>query len=418
MLPTQLLIRHIADRRPGSLRGKIMSSSAGYTVTDADPFSPEFFNDPYPYHEALREAGPAVRLSRYSAWAVARHDDVSRALHDWQTFSSARGVGLADFAKEEPWRPPSLVLEADPPLHDRARGILNRVLSPAVIRKLKDSFSQTAEQLVDQLALAGEFDAVPDLAEAFPLGVFPDAVGVSREGRELLIAYGNLTFDALGPRSDRLNQRMADAATAIAWVQAQTQRAALGEGFGTAIHAAVDEGKITAQEAPLLVRSLLSAGLDTTVAGLGAALHCLARFPEQFQRLRHEPGLARAAFEEAVRLESPVQHFFRTSTRATDVGGTAIGEGEKVLLMFGAANRDPRRWERPCTYDMTRNSAGHLGFGAGIHNCVGQVLARLEGEVVLTALARRVRSISVTGPIRYRFNNSLRCLESLPVRFL
>jgi cytochrome P450 len=209
---------------------------------------------------------------------------------------------------------------------------------------------------------------------------------------------------------------MADAAPAIAWVQAQTQRTALSEGFGTAIHAAVDEGEIAAHEAPLLVRSLLSAGLDTTVAGLGAAIHCLARFPDQFQRLRDEPGLARAAFEEAIRLESPVQQFFRTSTRETNVGGTAIGEGEKVLLFFGAANRDPRRWECPDTYDITRNNAGHVGFGAGIHNCVGQVLARLEGEVVLTALARKAQSIMITGHAKYRFNNSLRALKSLPVR--
>jgi cytochrome P450 len=393
-----------------------MSNSSNRSVSESDPFSLEFFNDPYPYHEAMRDAGPAVRLSRYGAWAVARHDDVIRVLNDWQTFSSARGVGLADFAREKPWRPPSLVLEADPPLHDRARNVLNRILSPAAIRKLRESFAEAADHLVDQLVAAGDCDAVPALAEAFPLGVFPDAVGVAREGRHLLLAYGNLTFDALGPRTERLDKRMADAAPAIAWVQAQTQRAALGEGLGTAIHAAVDAGEITAQEAPLLVRSLLSAGLDTTVASLGAALHCLARFPEQFQRLRDEPDLARAAFEEAIRLESPVQHFFRTTTREADFGDTTIAEGEKVLLLFGAANRDPRRWEHPDSYLVTRGSAGHVGFGAGIHNCVGQVLARLEGEVVLTALARKACSITITRPVRHRYNNTLRGLESLPVR--
>ena len=132
--------------------------------------------------------------------------------------------------------------------------------------------------------------------------------------------------------------------------------------------------------------------------------------------MRDEPGLARAAFEEAIRLESPVQHFFRTTTRKADIGGTTIGEGEKVLLLFGAANRDPRRWERPDEYDISRSSAGHVAFGAGIHMCVGQVLARLEGEVVLTALARKARSMTIGGPVRHRFNNTLRSLESLPIR--
>ena len=103
-----------------------MVASAAYPTSNSDPFSLEFFKDPYPHHEALREAGPVVRLSRYDVWAVARHEEVSRVLTDWQTFTSARGVGLADFLKEKPWRPPSLVLEADPPLHDRARNVLNR----------------------------------------------------------------------------------------------------------------------------------------------------------------------------------------------------------------------------------------------------------------------------------------------------
>ncbi len=393
-----------------------MVASLAYPRTSSDPFSQEFFADPYPHHEALREAGPVVRLSRYGAWAVARHGEVSRVLTDWQGFTSARGVGLADFLKEKPWRPPSLVLEADPPLHDRARNVLNRVLSPVAVRALRDTFAQAAEQLVDRLVMCGEFDAILDLAEAFPLSVFPDAVGVAAEGRHHLLVYGDLTFDALGPRDERLEQKVADAAPAIAWVQAQTQRSALNEGFGAAIHRAVDSGEITAGEAPLLVRSLLSAGLDTTVSSIGAAIHCLARSPEQFQRLRENPHLARAAFEEAVRLESPVQHFFRTTTREVTIGDTTLDEGEKVLVLFGAANRDPRRWQHPDHYEIARSSAGHVAFGTGIHNCVGQVLARLEGEVVLTALARKASSITMTGPARYLFNNSLRSLASLPLR--
>ena len=119
--------------------------------------------------------------------------------------------------------------------------------------------------------------------------------------------------------------------------------------------------------------------------------------PTSSQRLRADPGLARAAFEEAVRLESPVQTFFRTTTREVEIGGVPIDEGEKVLMFLGAANRDPRRWERPEDYDIARRNAGHVGFGTGIHGCVGQVLARLEGECVLAALARKAAAIEITG---------------------
>jgi 4-methoxybenzoate monooxygenase (O-demethylating) len=186
-------------------------------------------------------------------------------------------------------------------------------------------------------------------------------------------------------------------------------------GFGAAIHAAADTGELTAEEAPIVARSLLTAGVDTTVSGLGAAVYCLARVPDQFAKLRAEPALTRAAFEEAVRYETPVQTFFRTTTRDVEIGGTQLGEGEKVLMLLGSANRDPRQWERPDEYDITRRTVGHVGFGSGIHQCVGMLLARLEGECVLSALARKVAAIEITGPPRRRYNNTLRGLASLPV---
>ncbi len=385
-------------------------------TSDIDPYTEEYFEDPFPAHEALREAGPVVRLTRYNVLAVARYDEVRAVLMDWASFSSARGAGLADFKKEKPWRLPSLVLETDPPLHDRTRKVLDRVLSPAAMRKLRADFAAAAETLIDQLVERRSFDAIPDLAEAFPLTVFPDAVGMPRENRRYLLPYSNMVFNSFGPRNAFFEAAVKDAEPVIAWIQAQSRRAALApNGFGAAIHAAADSGDLTPEEAPIVVRSVLTAGVDTTVSGLGAAMYCLACFPEQFQRLRADPALARAAFEEAVRFESPVQTFFRTTTREVEIGGERIGEGEKILMFLGAANRDPRRWEHPYEYDITRQNAAHVAFGAGIHFCVGQALARLEGEVVLAALARKAASIEIAGPVRRRYNNTLRGLANLPV---
>ena len=384
---------------------------------DIDPFCRAFFDDPYPAHAAMRDAAPVVYLPRYGIHAVARYDDVRAMLLDWGSFTSARGVGISDFAKEKPWRLPSLLLEADPPLHDRTRKLMDKVLTPAAIRGLRQSFTLAAEAMVDELLRRETFDAVRDLAEAYPLTVFPDAVGMPPENRRFLLPYGNMVFNSFGPRNALFEAAAADAEPVLAWVQAQSRRDALSpNGFGAAIHAAADDGDVSVAEAEILVRSLLTAGVDTTVNGLCAAVMCLARFPAAFQQLRADPTLARAAFEEAVRLESPVQTFFRTTARDVVIGEETIPEGTKILMFLAAANRDPRRWEQPDHYDITRRNAGHVGFGTGIHGCVGAVLARLEGELVLAALARKVTSIEIAGEPKRRYNNTLRGMASLPVR--
>ena len=384
---------------------------------DIDPFSEEFLENPYPFHERLREAGPVVRLKPHGLWGMARFAEVDAALRDWRSFSSASGVGLSDFRKEKPWRVPSLILEADPPLHSRTRTVLARTMSPGATRGMRENFAREAEALVARLVAQGEFDAVQDLAEIYPLKVFPDALGLSAEGRENLLPYGRMVFNGFGPRNALFEEAMANAKPVLEWVAASCRREALSpDGMGALVYAAVDLGELTAEEAPLLVRSFLSAGVDTTVNGLANALYCLATHPDQWQILNDDPSLARAAFEEALRHEAAVQTFFRTTTRPVEISGVRLGEGEKVLLFLAAANRDPRRWNAPERFDIRRPAGGHVGFGAGIHGCVGQMVARLEGELVLAALARRVRKIELLAAPRRRLNNTLRGLASLPVR--
>jgi cytochrome P450 len=387
-----------------------------YPVSELDPFSTEFLSDPHPFHEQLREAGPVVWLERYGIWAIARHEQVHAVLGDWETFCSSAGVGLSDFRKEKPWRPPSILLEADPPLHTRTRGVVMRVVSRPAIDALRETFTREAETLLDQLVTQGSFDAVKQLSEVYPLKVFPDAVGLGPEGRENLLPYGSMVFNAFGPRNKLFEDAMANAGPIRDWILSRCRREALAPGgFGAQIYAAVDAGTISEEEAALMVRSFLSAGLDTTVHALGNAIHCFARNPDQWRLLQEDPSQARAAFEEVVRYEGPVQTFFRTTTKEVDVAGVRLSAGEKVLLFLAAANRDPRRWDQPERFDIRRQTLGHVGFGNGIHGCVGQTVARLEGEIVLNALARRVDSIELSGEPRLLLNNTLRGWASLPV---
>src|SRR2546425_4486400 len=178
------------------------STASGVPHLDVDPFDMNFFADPYPTHELLRETGPVVYPDKWKVYGVARHAEVHAVLNDPATFCSSRGVGLSDFSKEKPWRPPSIILEADPPEHTRTRAVLSQVLSPTALKQVRDRFAAAAAAKVDELLERRSFDAIADLAEAYPMSVFPDAVGLKQEGREHLLPYAAVAFNAFGPPNE------------------------------------------------------------------------------------------------------------------------------------------------------------------------------------------------------------------------
>lgn len=386
---------------------------------DADPYDEAVLTDPLPFFAALRAKGPFAYLSRYRMLACGRDAEVREVFSDHTRFVSSRGVGVSDFALEPPWRPPSIVLEVDPPAHARTRRVLTRALSPKAVAGLRDSFAEEATALIGRLIAQGPFDAVADLAEAFPTSVFPRAVGLRDPDPRQLVDYGAMVFNALGPDNDLRRRIMAKAADIVPWINAACLRDnLLPDGFGAAIYDAATEGTITEEEAGMLVRSLLSAGVDTTVTALGNAIACLAAHPDQYALLRADPKLALPAFEEVLRLTSPVQAFCRTAAVDCEVAGVRIEEGSKILCVLGAANTDPDRWPDSERFDITRKPGGHLALGVGVHMCVGQTIARAEGQAVLAAMAKRVATIEPLGDPVWRPNNSIHALDSFPVRFV
>jgi cytochrome P450 len=210
---------------------------------------------------------------------------------------------------------------------------------------------------------------------------------------------------------------MENADAVSAWIMARCRREALSpDGIGAAIYAHADAGDIEPDEATLLVRSLLSAGVDTTIDSIGLCLRTLAEHPDQWALLRDNPDLARAAFEEATRFDSSSQSLFRTTLDAIEVDGVQLEKHQKVLVLIGAAGRDAAKWPDPNRFDITRRvTASQIGYGAGIHSCVAQMMARLEGEVFFRALARKVQTLELLGPATLRLQPGLRGLSSLPM---
>ena len=397
---------------------KAIAPPANVPEWDVDPYDPAVLADPKGFFRELRDKGAFAYLRRYGMLACGGYEVTREVFSDHERFVSSRGVGVSDFKLEEPWRPPSIVLEVDPPYHVKTRRVIMRALSPKVVRELREEFRTDAESLVDEVVRKGEIEAVVDLAEAFPTRVFPRAMGIRHPDSRKLIDYGAMVFNALGPDNDLRRNAMANAAEIVPWINdACTRRRLTSDGIGAAIYSAADEGEITEAEAGMLVRSLLSAGVDTTVTGIGNAIWCLAQNPGEWEKLKADPErLALPAFEETLRYTSPVQAFCRTAGVTTEVAGIGIEEGTKILCVLGAANLDPSHWENAETFDISRTTAGHLALGVGIHNCVGQNIARTEGQAMLRALAERVDRIEFVGEVAWRPNNAIHALDRLPVR--
>jgi len=388
-------------------------------LLNQDPYSEANLINPYVWQEELRELAPVVRLEQYKAYAIGRYAEIKLVLRDPVTYDNAAGIGLADISKPGSWgRKASVFSEKVGEEHARNRRVLTRIMSPIVIRRWKSDFERQATETLDEIGDKQKVDGVQDIAEAFILKALPGAVGLTMTREQMNVA-ADLNFNQLGPNNDLLAAALRRAEPHMEWYNKQMTRDALVPGgVGAKIYDAVDQGLIPAEVAPEMIRAFLRAGMDSTISSISGALRYLALDREQWDALRVDPGKARAAFEEATRLESPVSISYRTTSRDADLSGYAVPAGSKVALWFGSANRDPRKWEKPDMFDLDRNTIGHLGFGDGPHVCIGQNIARMEGEVILATMAKRFRKIELNGEPTRKVVNALHALKSLPLRLV
>ena len=313
----------------------------GVPVFDEDPFTKSVIEEPNPLYQRMRDAGPVIWLRSHDCYAVTRHEQVQAVTKDWQNFSSASGTGLANYSKQKPWRPPAIVLEADPPMHTKGRTIFARVLSPGAIKALRETFEKQAGQMVERALDLREIDGVSDLAQRYTLQIFPDAVGLPQADRHKLLEYGDMQLHSFVPPTWLNHDPYEHIEEVSGWVMNNCRREALTpDGFGAAIYASMDTGEITEGEALNLVRSFLSAGVDNSITSFGNAFWTFANFPDQWDRLRATPSLVRNAYEELLRFMGPLLVNFRTTTRDLDFAGTRLGANQKVAVFLAAANRD------------------------------------------------------------------------------
>ncbi|MGQ0842850.1 MAG: cytochrome P450 [Sporichthyaceae bacterium] len=386
-----------------------------------DPVAPDTIANPYPVYAKVREGSRAQISERHDVWVLHRYQDVRGAARDAATYSNTAGIMLAP-------RGGGGILAVDPPDHDRLRSAVSAVFTKAALRALTDSVHRRSAEGVAALRQGATVDAVSALCVPLPVGVICDLLGVPEARMPEVRAWSNRLVGFFGDSSTAEAVRgvvqilpvMHNFRKLISDELVRRERQP-SEDLIQHLATTIAEGNLTREEALLMAFILLVAGNETTVNLLGSALHVLSHDPVLYDRLRAEPALVPAFVEETMRLHSPVQWTARQTTRDVVIADESAGDitipaRSRVVLMLGAANRDPEHFPDPETFQLDRRVGDHLGFGAGIHFCLGAHLTRLEVRVALEHLLETVPSIEPAGPVTWAKSASLRGPVHLPLR--
>jgi cytochrome P450 len=392
-----------------------------------DPFLPDFNADPYPYYRRLREADP-VHQSPLGFWVLTRYEDCVTVLRD-PRFGRAGFEGFLESiygSAGAPDRLPRSMLFQDPPDHTRLRALVSRAFTPRVVEGLRPRIQAIVDGILDRVEGAGGMEVIRDLAYPLPVTVISEMLGVPPGDHESIKQWSAdiaRSLDAIGlPLDQDIVERGRVARRAIG----EYFRALLPErrkhpraDLLSLLIAAEEQGdKLSEGELLSTCVLLYIAGHETTVNLIGNGLLALLRHPAELARLREDPALAASAVEELLRYDGPVQRTARIANAEAEIGGRTIDKGAMAVVAIGAANRDPAHFLEPDRLDLARADNRHIAFGFGIHFCLGAPLARLEGQIALGTLARRLPRLALaTDAPEWRESQVLRGLKALPVTF-
>ncbi|MCD9592365.1 cytochrome P450 [Streptomyces solisilvae] len=405
-----------------------MSSSAEAPVFD--PWRPSFVADPYPAYAELREGGRAHWFEPSRQWLIPRHADVSALLRDRRLgrtylhrFSHEEFGRTAPPPEHEPFHTLNDhgMLDLEPPDHTRLRRLVSKAFTPRTVEALVPTIQRLAGELVDSFVASGGGDLIAAVAEPLPVAVIAEMLGIPPADRPALRPWSAeiCGMYELSPSEETARRAVRASVEFSAYLRGliDERRKSPGDDLISGLIAAYDEGdRLTEQEMISTCVLLLNAGHEATVNSTGNGWWALFRHPEQLAALRADPdALLPTAVDELLRFDTPLQLFERWVLEDIEVGGTVIPRGGEVALLFGSANRDPARFDRPDDLDLSRADNPHVSFGAGIHYCLGAPLARLELMASFGALLRKAPGMRLVGEPERGTNFVIRGLRELLV---
>jgi len=377
---------------------------------DLEKLTPEFYADPYPTYRALREHEPVKRLPNGS-YFLTRYDDLVTAYKNTQVFSSDKKKEFGPKYGASPLyehHTTSLVFN-DPPAHTRVRRLIMRALSPRAIAEMEPDLIRLVDGLLHTIASKGEFELIGDFAAAIPVEVIGNLLDVPHEEREPLRGWSLAILGALEPVIDREQFARGNKAIEefLGYLETLVERRRAKPGnperdvLTRLIQGEAGGERLTETELLHNCIFLLNAGHETTTNLIGNGLVTLATHPAEKRHLLQSPDLIQTAVEEVLRYESSNQLGNRMTTEPVELGGVMLEAGTSVTLCIGAANRDPKQFEDPERFDVSRFLNRHLAFATGVHQCAGMVLARLEGTIAIQRFLRRFPNYRLDGePVR------------------
>ena len=392
-----------------------------------DPLSEEFFEHPWEMYRWLRDEAPAYHNERLGFWAVSRYDDCVEVHRDVATYTSTRGLNLAQLCSAEFGQTADasgMMIMMDPPMHERMRKLVNRAFTPRRIAEWEPVVQHVIGGLLDSLVDRDGFDAVVDFGGPFPVEVICTIVGVPEGDRQQIRHWTDsmleLEVGSPYPTPEGVDASIQLSTYMLALV-ADKRAHPSGDMIGHLIEAEVEreDGEVeqlTDAEIGRFLSLLTAAGSETVTKLVGNGVMTFAEHPEELARLQVDPSLAGSAVEEVLRWKAPSQYQGRFALRDRDFHGRTIPAGSPVLIVTGAANRDPRAYDEPDRFDITREGPLGITFGHGIHYCIGAHLARLEGRTAFTELYRRCPGLRVDlDAVRYVHMANVAGPASVPV---
>lgn len=374
-------------------------------AVEFDPFSAEFFDDPTDVYRRLRDEAPVYHSERYGFFALSRFDDVVAAHRDWQGFSSAHGVDLSTLSKDpELIRSFRSIIMMDPPEHDRFRKLVSRVFTPRAVTALEPMIREVVCGYLDRLDGETRFDVVADFSALFPVEIISRMLGVPEGERQQVREWVDVSLHREPGRMDPTPEGVAAARASGAYfyhLAVDKRRRPADDMLSRLTQVTVDRGDDGAAtglddaEIAGFATLLGGAGAETVTKLVGNAAVLFSRHPDQWQKILDDRDKIPRAVEEILRYVPPSQYQGRFSAEDRTFEGGTIPAGHPVLLITGAATRDPRAFDRPDDFDVERPPNLAIGFGHGVHSCLGAALARMESRIALEEIARRWRRLEV-----------------------